>query len=87
MHAVAMWDWVSFWTVLFFPIVSVANFKEEAENSIFSKLPIANFIHRQFCGKLPIPMKYWRQRPELSIDEPLLGGLGAELWSPKNVTH
>jgi hypothetical protein len=30
-------------------------------------------------------MKYCRQRPELSIDEPTsqLGGLGAELWSPK----
>jgi hypothetical protein len=26
-----MWDWVSFCTVIFLPIVSVANFKEEAE--------------------------------------------------------
>jgi hypothetical protein len=30
-------------------------------------------------------MKYCRQRPELSIDEPTyqLGGLMAELWSPE----
>jgi hypothetical protein len=54
-------------------------------NSIFSKLPISNFIHWQFLGKLPIPMKYCKQRPELSIDEPTsqLSGLGAELWSPE----
>jgi hypothetical protein len=50
-------------------------------------LKIANF--RQFRGKLPIPMKYCRQRLELSITEPTsqLGGLEAELWSPEKVTH
>jgi hypothetical protein len=49
-------------------------------NSIFSKFPISNFIHWQSYGKLPIPMKYCRKRPEPTSQ---LGGQGAELWSPE----